>query len=357
MSSTETTIKTYPTYTLPAVGGGRSETVKGGLQSSSSLAEFKTFDSTPSIGTEFGEGVQIRNLLNSDKRDVYLRDLAILTWRRFLPDQDLTPEELKTLITKLGELSGKPSDSTLHIHPLTAEKSAKGDQISVISSERPTDRDLHDRSRLASNGWHADITFEKVPSDYAVLKIHTLPETGGDTLWASAYEAYDRLSPEFAKFLEGLTARHDANWFYDIAAKMGNNIRTDVRGAALNSGPDLSAVHPIIRTNPVTGWKGLYVNPYFTRRIIGVTKDESDVILSYLARVIHENHDLQVRFKWSKNSVAIWDNRSTFHTATWDHGQKRIGDRAVSLGEQPYYDPQSSSRRTALGLAPFTRLE
>jgi len=88
------------------------------------------------------------------------------------------------------------------------------------------------------------ITFEKIPSDYATLKIHTTPETGGDTLWASAYEAYDRLSPEFAKFLEGLTAKHDANWFYDIAEAQGNKIRTVERGAPANVGGDLSAIHP-----------------------------------------------------------------------------------------------------------------
>ena len=104
------------------------------------------------------------------------------------------------------------------------------------------------------------ITFEKTPSDYAILKIHTLPETGGDTLWASAYEAYDRLSLPYRTFLEGLTAIHCARRFNTVAARYGRKVRTDERGAPDNIGDDLRAVHPIIRTNPVTGWKGLFVN-------------------------------------------------------------------------------------------------
>ena len=91
-----------------------------------------------------------------------------------------------------------------------------------------------------------------------------------------------------------------------------------------------------------------------------VTKDESDSILEYLFRHISQNHDLQVRFKWNKNDIAIWDNRSVFHTATYysiivsnsdfrnDYEGPRIGDRVVSVGEHPYFDASSKSRREAL---------
>jgi len=160
------------------------------------------------------------------------------------------------------------------------------------------------------------ITFEKTPSDYAILKIHTLPESGGDTLWASAYEAYDRLSAPYQKFLEGLTAVNSAHRFNVIAARHGRKVRSDERGAPDNVGEVLESVHPVIRTNPVTGWKGLFVNREFTKRIREVTKDESDAILEYLFKLVSQNHDLQVRFKWNKNDIAIWDNRSVFHTAT-----------------------------------------
>lgn len=137
---------------------------------------------------------------------------------------------------------------------MTEEGSELGDQISVISSEKQKKgggltHQLSDTSRLASVGWHTDISFERVPSDYAMLKIHTLPETGGDTLWASGYEVYDRLSPQMAEFLESLTATHDASFFHDEARRLGNPLRRGSRGSPLNSGEELLAVHPVVRTN------------------------------------------------------------------------------------------------------------
>ena len=65
-------------------------------------------------------------------------------------------------------------------------------------------------------------------------------------------------------------------------------------------------------------------------------------------QLVSQNHDNQVRFRWHKNDVAIWDNRSNWHAATYDYNDVRIGDRVVSLGEAPYYDPASKSRREAL---------
>jgi alpha-ketoglutarate-dependent taurine dioxygenase len=154
------------------------------------------------------------------------------------------------------------------------------------------------------------------------------PQFGcGLILLQSGYEAYDRLSPYYKTFLEGLTAVHDATHFKVIGERFGKPLRTD-RGAPDNQGLDLFAIHPVIRTNPVSGWKGLFVNggytrmtmsliQRFTKRIVELTKDESDSVLEYLFRHISQNHDLQVRFKWNKNDIAIWDNRSTFHTATY----------------------------------------
>ena len=123
---------------------------------------------------------------------------------------------------------------------ISSEKQKKGGGLT---------HQLSDTSRLASVGWHTDISFERVPSDYAMLKIHTLPETGGDTLWASGYEVYDRLSPQMAAFLETLTATHDASFFHDEARRLGNPLRRGTRGSPLTSGDDLKSVHPVVRTN------------------------------------------------------------------------------------------------------------
>lgn len=83
----------------------------------------------------------------------------------------------------------------------------------------------------------------------------------------------------------GISLTKDASFFHDEARRLGNPLRAGIRGSPLNYGPELEAVHPVIRTNPVTGWKGIFVNKGFTKRINGVTRDESDVLLSYIYSV------------------------------------------------------------------------
>lgn len=86
------------------------------------------------------------------------------------------------------------------------------------------------------------ITFEHVPSDYAILKIHTLPEdVGGDTLWASGYEVYDRLSPTWQKIADGLTATHQNPEFLRVVAEHGVDLITEDRGSPDNKGLEFSA--------------------------------------------------------------------------------------------------------------------
>ncbi|KAI1788528.1 hypothetical protein LXA43DRAFT_636798 [Ganoderma leucocontextum] len=306
------------------------------------------------IGTTFIDpSTQLSAILNAPNADEQLRDLARLVSERgvvFFKAQDIQIADHLKLADRLGKLSGKPESSGLHIHPISESTPEFGPEVSVISSMGGISRANFVEGRRASAGWHADITFEKVPSDYAILKVHTLPKVGGDTLWASGYEAYDRLSPAFKRFLEGLTAVHNADFFNAYAKANGRKIQ-DPRGSPLNTGEDLSAVHPVIRTHPVTGYKTLFVNRTFTKRIVELTPDESEDVLQYLFRIIAENHDLQVRYRWGKDDVAIWDNRATFHTATLDYGNAdRQGNRAVSLGEVPYYDEKSKGRREALGL-------
>jgi len=198
------------------------------------------------------------------------------------------------------------------------------------------------------------ITFERIPSDYAILKLHTLPEDGGgDTLWASGYEVYDRLSPIWQKFAETLTATHFQPNFNRVSKEHNAELIESDRGSPENTGIDFQASHPVVRTNPVTGWKSLFGAGHQITHgwIDGVTERESEVIKAYFLQLIAENHDLQVRFKWNKNDLAIWDNRSVFHTATNDYEGKRQGNRVVSLGEKPFFDIHSVSRRQALSSA------
>ncbi|KAF8304977.1 taurine catabolism dioxygenase [Clavulina sp. PMI_390] len=323
------------------------------LQSTNSLDVFKKVFLTPSIGVEFDPSVQISAILKDDNSDNLIRDLGILIAERgvaFFREQDFTIEQQRELASRLGRLTGNPLSSGLHVHPLTESTSELGSEVTII--ERRGQYERGDQSNLAAKEWHSDITFEPIPSDYSMLRLPIQPPTGGDTLWANGYEVYDRLSPSFAAYLETLTAYHSGGVFRDIASAWGTKLREDIRGHPLNQGPALEAVHPVIRVNPVTGWKSVFVNSAFTKRIIGVTKDESDRILEYLFALVDRNHDLQVRFRWQPGSFAIWDNRSHFHAATRDYTERRSGERVVSLGEKPSFNPKGKSRREALGLKP-----
>lgn len=343
--------------------------VRQPLEYRGKLDEFNSFDVTPVIGREFPDA-KLVDWLQAPNSDELLRDLAVTISQRgvvFFRAQDgLTNELQKELAQRLGELSGKPSTSKLHIHPVSnsqRELGGKDDEISVISSEQGKKiykksfefiTGTQDKKQSAKEGWHSDITFEPVPSDYAILRLTELPKTGGDTLWASGYDLYDRISPPYQRFLESLTATYAQPGFNKAADANGFELYTAARGAPENVGSELRAVHPVIRTNPVTGWKSVFAVGHHVERINGLTELESRRLLDWFVRLIVDNHDLQVRHKWrNPNDLAIWDNRSVYHTATPDYEGlgNRTGQRAVSLGERPYLDPNSKSRREALGLA------
>jgi len=159
-----------------------------------------------------------------------------------------------------------------------------------------------------------------------ILCIKQCPPKGGDTLFASMYEAYDALSERMKVYLSGLTAEHDGEHVY--------------RGLFDNFGvadkPTYPrAEHPVVRTHPVTWRKALYVNSGFTTRILGIPLDESDAMLRYLYEHM-ANPLFQCRFRWQPNSVAFWDNRCTQHRALWDYWpHTRAGQRVTVKGDRP----------------------
>ncbi|OOQ89300.1 putative alpha-ketoglutarate-dependent sulfonate dioxygenase [Penicillium brasilianum] len=329
------------------------------LKSSGALDAFESFDVTPVIGREF-PNASLKDFLRAPNSDELLRDLALTISQRgvvFFRKQDGLDDELqKELVQRLGELSGKPKTSGLHIHPIAnsgREHSVADDEISVISSQQRKTLYIqrNERKQSARTEWHSDITFEPIPSDYTILRLTELPRTGGDTLWASGYEVYDRLSEPYQKFLEGLTATYAQPRFNEVAQNNNFKIHPGPRGAPENVGEELRAEHPVIRTNPVTGWKSVFAVGTHVQKVNGVTQEESDHLLKWFVNLIVENHDLQVRLRWQNpNDLAIWDNRSVYHAATWDYEEigSRTGHRAVGLGERPYLDPKSISRRQAL---------
>ncbi|KAH6679639.1 putative alpha-ketoglutarate-dependent taurine dioxygenase [Halenospora varia] len=337
--------------------------IKTPLQLNGALDRFESFDVTPAIGKEF-PAANLAEWLEAPNADELIRDLAITISQRgvvfFRGQNDLTNDLQKKLCQKLGELTGKPAESSMHIHPISNKsfQCNKDDEISVISNDLATkifcDRktEQHKKKQSLKKGWHSDITFEPVPSDYAILKLTDLPSLGGDTLWASGYEVYDRFSPAYQKFLDSLTATYAQPLFTQAAKDHKFKLYEEERGNPLNVGGELSTEHPVVRTNPVTGWKTVFAVGHHVQHINGLTERESSHLLDEFLRMITENHDLQCRFKWNnQNDLAIWDNRSTYHAATYDYDGMglRTGQRCVGIGERPYFDPASKSKREAEG--------
>ncbi|PYH93860.1 alpha-ketoglutarate-dependent sulfonate dioxygenase [Aspergillus ellipticus CBS 707.79] len=333
------------------------------LKISGALDEFAFEETTPVIGREFPTVNIVDDLLHAPNSDELVRDLAITISQRgvvfFRAQDNLTDDLQKELIQRLGQLTNKPATSTLHVHPVlnnTSEFGVNDAQISTISSLARKKMFRHerqpDRRRYDSAQWHSDIQFEPAPADYTSLRLTQLPSSGGDTLWASGYELYDRFSRPYQQFFETLTATFVGDGFLKAAERDPNIIvYTEPRGSPLNIGKELTAVHPIVRTNPVTGWKSLFALGPFPKYINELNPSESEELLAKFKASVIENHDLQVRFKWrNPNDIAIWDNRSAFHTATFDYEGlgERFGHRAVGIGERPYLDPNSQSRTEAL---------
>lgn len=336
------------------------------LKLSGALDSYAFTEVTPVIGREY-RTLQLRDLLNASNADDLIRELAIVISRRgvvFFRGQEITPEEQKQLTQRIGLAAGKPTTSNLHIHPVfNSQRNAqyqttdakgtinKDDEISVISSKlRKEVLELRDHKSGAEE-WHSDITFEPAPADYTSLKVHTLPFTGGDTLWCSAYEIYDLLSRPFQDFVSGLIGRYAQPGFERAAETSGFELHAGPRGSPLNVGKKLEAYHPFVRTNPVTGWRSVFgVGSHFDR-IVNLDLRESRMIKDYILGLVTSSHAAQVRFRWEANDVAIWDNRSAYHAATPDYYGlgDRGGVRAVSVGEKPYLDQASASRRDELG--------
>ncbi|WWC85146.1 uncharacterized protein L201_000003 [Kwoniella dendrophila CBS 6074] len=335
-------------------------TLPGPLKYSGSLDGYTHFEVTPSIGREFGKDLQLSQILKAPNSDDLIRDLAVLISRRgvcFFRAQDVSQDEMMELQKRISTSAGQPKESNMCIHPVSENVGEMGAKTQLISAEAQRKGGgimrLHDDvSRWATRAYHSDVSFEKVPADYSMLKINVLPPTGGDTQWVNCYDILDKMSPSMLEYFKTLKAEHNANFFHQEAANHGRTIsKTMVRGNPLNVGDDLSARHPLIRTNPVTGWNALYYSYGFGGRIQGVTYDEHLFLREYLmslAQLCMNNFDCSVRFRWEAGSVAIWDNRSTLHSATFDYKEERNGDRASSIGELPYLSREGISKSEGL---------
>jgi len=211
---------------------------------------------------------------------------------------------------KFGELHSHPAAPTMEGFPEIFEIHA------------------HKGSKIANGEfWHSDVSCDVTPPLGTMLQIHILPETGGDTMFSNMYAAYDALGDKYKDLLNGLVAIHESEHIYKG--------RYSDRGISEDEILTPTAKHPLIRTHPLTRKKAIYVNRTFTTGIEGMTKEESSSILSFLFE--HCEHvNFQIRFKWSKNDMAFWDNRCAMHRAIWDYWpNERKGRRVTITGDIP----------------------
>ncbi|PHH93100.1 hypothetical protein CDD83_952 [Cordyceps sp. RAO-2017] len=277
---------------------------------------------TPTIGSEV-RGIQLSSLSSAGKDE-----LALLVAQRKVVafrDQDFADLPIADALD-FGAYFGPH-----HIHPTSGTPAGYPEIQLVHRGEGDRGGQELLRVRTSTVAWHSDVSYELQPPGTTLLYILNKPDTGGDTLYVDAVQAYRRLSPLFRERLHGLRATHSGIEQVNAAAARASIKR---REPVVNE-------HPIVRTHPATGEKALFVNPQFTREIVGMKTEESDAILKFLYDHIALGADFQARIKWEERSVVIWDNRVTLHSAIvdWDNGQRRHLARITPQAERPYETP------------------
>ena len=176
--------------------------------------------------------------------------------------------------------------------------------------------------------WHADMTFKEVPPRGSILHGVTIPESGGDTMFASMSVAFEALSSSMQTFLCSLTAVHSFEYgFKESLNEPGGRERLK---EMVEQNPPV--VHPVVRTHPQSGRSGLYVNRLFTERIVELTAGESRELLKYLFDHI-TTPEFTCRFQWRAGSVAFWDNRITQHKPVNDYWPQRRRMQRITIDE------------------------
>jgi taurine dioxygenase len=248
----------------------------------------------PRIGAIATE-VDVRALSEPDWRTLYRAwlDGIVLVVR----GQTLTMEEFLAWSRRFGRL--KP-------HRVKKTRHAEYPELTVMGlGTRKPDGQVDQAIYNRGGGWHTDSPWDTEICKATQLYGVAIPSRGGDTLFASMYEAYDALPESLKKRLSGLKAEH----------VYGGRERKSIELLEPEDRRRPPAVHPIVRTHEETGRKSLYANPYHILRIQGLGAPESERLIDELTGHMVET-PAQYRHKWRVGDVVIWDNRCSLHSAT-----------------------------------------
>ena len=274
---------------------------------------------TCALGAEL-KGVKLADAARDDALFAEIKQALLQYKVLFARDQPMNDAEHGAFARKFGALED---------HPLTT--SAEPGIIHIWKTpDSPPER--------YENAWHTDATWREIPPMGAVLRCLECPPVGGDTMWANMELAYERLPEHIKETIDGLRARHSMEATF-MAAKPA-----DERLAMKERFPDPE--HPVVRTHPETGKKSLFVGAfathftnYHTAKNVRFGQDYApggSQLLQYLVSQAFIP-EYQVRWRWSRNAVAIWDNRCTQHYAVMDYPPcHRKMNRATIMGDKPF---------------------
>jgi len=276
---------------------------------------------TATIGAEVF-GVDLGEVSRDDDQFAELQALLLRHKVLFFRDQDMTRGEHVALALRFGPLEDHPVAGSDPEHP---------GLVRIY-------KDLDSPAEHYENAFHCDATWRVNPPMGSVLRAVQVPPVGGDTIWVNMVEAYRQLPQTVKDRIDGLRARHS------IEASFGANMPITQRHALHERFPD--AEHPVVRTHPETGEPILFVNAFTTHLVNFHTPDNVRFGADYapgagdLLRYLISQAavpEYQVRWRWTENSVAIWDNRCTQHYAVQDYWPAvRKMERAGIVGEPTY---------------------
>lgn len=276
---------------------------------------------TCSIGAELS-GVNLGEVSRDEALFAELRALLLEHKVLFFRDQDMSRDEHVALAERFGALEDHPALGSDPDHP---------GLVRIY-------KDLDSAPEHYENAYHCDATWRENPPMGCVLRCIEGPEVGGDTIWVNMALAYENLPERVKEQIQGLRAKHS------IESSFGAALSEEKRHALKDRFPD--AEHPVVRTHPETGEKILFVNSFTTHLVNYHTPEHvrygidyapgASNLLNYLTSQA-AIPEYQVRWRWTKNSVAIWDNRSTQHYAVQDYWPAvRKMERAGIVGDKPF---------------------
>lgn len=255
------------------------------------------------------EGLDLAQPLSGAEYDLVVDALGRYGVVRF-PAQRLTARELRDFAARFGDLE---------INVANAYQEPGIPEVMILSNIVRDGKPIG----LADAGqdWHTDMSYSRTIAFANVLYGIEIPHRNGAPLGATEFcnmhAAYDGLPADLKRRLDGMTALHDFNKFWEMMRREKGSRRPPLTEAQRKAKPPVS--QPVFLTHPITGRKVLYANPGYAVRINELPERESDEVLAFL--FAHQvKPEYRYKFRWQAGDVLMWEDIGTIHNAVADYG-------------------------------------